>query len=128
MPWCMRLNEFDFDIRLKKGLPILQADALSHFRSLRETSVLSDEDISTYPLPFGANSNKRDIKDELIVELALTTDIAPSSFPITLEEIRLSKGDDNFSCTMRACLKEGKRLPFALNNKNFLFSSVDGSE
>lgn len=124
----MRLSEFDFEIQLKKGLLNTKADAKSYLRSLRETTVSVDADISTYPLLSDATPNNRNRKYNLNLELEFTTDTSPSFVSLTLEEVRLSQSGDAFCLTMLACLGEEKRVPFALNKDNVLFRSFDGFE
>ena len=37
MRWCLRLAEFDFEVKYKKGLLYMQADALSRLTTTAET-------------------------------------------------------------------------------------------
>lgn len=49
MHWQMNFVEFDFNVRYKKGLLIIQLEAFYRLRSLGETTVPVDADILTYP-------------------------------------------------------------------------------
>lgn len=103
MRWRICLYEFDFDVRYKKCHLNTQADDLSRLRSLGVTIV-------------------RDGMEDFNGELALTTGTSPSFISITTEEISLSQDQNEFCCTIRACLGEEERVPIALSKDNVLFA------
>ncbi len=53
MRWRLRLSEFDFEVRYKKGKANSQADALSRLATLGETVVPVDEEIPCFTADAG---------------------------------------------------------------------------
>lgn len=131
MHWRMSLCEISFDLGYKKCLFKKQADSLSYFRSLKETTVPVDAGISTYPLqsdyPDEAPNDPKSI-DNFNDALAVTINITPSLISISLKEINLLQNCDKLRCTIRSCFGEGKRLPSAPIESKVLSRSIAGFE
>lgn len=92
----------------------IQMDAFSLLRSLEETTVPVDANISTYPLHSIVKPTSRNAMGDLGAYLTLTTNSSPSFVPSSSDGIRFSQDSDDFCRKIRACLGEGERIHLRL--------------
>ena len=126
--WRLRLSEFDFEVRYKKGKLNNQADALSRLRTLGETEVDIDENVPCFIIEHTAvqnynsnvdstlNSNgNMDYKliyetpDEADQLLIATNPIEETELiPVTTEELLRSQLSDEYCAKIRSRLNGGR--------------------
>lgn len=103
----MRINEFDSDVKYKKGLLNTQTDALSRLRSSRRIVIPADVEIPTSPLYFSKASSDPDDAADIDVRLAATIATIPLLLPITSKDVHLEMRCDVLFCTIRILLGKG---------------------
>ena len=130
MRWCLRLSEFDFEIRYKKGKLNTQADALSRLQTLGETTEELDEYLPCFVIQDIYEIEESDGDDEFFHpdhdNIIATMDPTPDSEllePISVEERLTEQQKDHFA---RICGRFlAGDLPFRLGEKGILFRLVD---
>ena len=144
--WRLRLMEFDFTVKYRKGAANTVADCVSRLPTFHETSWTPDLDISCYLVAqepglllkmeaahVGEDQPRTDEREsELRVDLDLE-DFEESSkvlsaepeadlSPITIEELLRAQLVDPTCINIRSQLEEGVSLPYRTNSKGLLTS------
>jgi len=135
--WRLRLAEFDFEVKYKKGKINTQADALSRLVTTGETIPHDDnDDIPVFELDLvnaelELNRSPEDVDfidvqyaeiDELYAGIESPT-TSPTSFkPIETEEILHAQLSDSFCAEVRCKLNEGGCPPLKSTTTEFLFA------
>ena len=149
MRWRLRLSEFDFVVKYKKGVANTQADALSRLPSSGHTTVEVEEDIpcytaeatiakhvsaNSYKLSHEANTSEEEQEEFLELDYSYGDDLlalegfeqdASLLVPVKAEELLLSQRDDAFCKAIRERLNAGQHLPFLVNQDGLLVRTVE---
>ena len=132
MRWRLRLSEFDFEVRYKKGKLNTQADALSRLQSLGETTEELDQDLPCFVIEDIYESEESNVDDEFFHldhdNILATMDPTSDSEllePISVEELLTEQQKDHFCTNLRSHLNGGEDLSFALGEKGVSFRLVD---
>ena len=134
MRWRLRLGEFDFEVKYKKGNLNAQADALSRLPTSGETTVSVDEEIPCFlaQLPPGAGtdepSNEMEERDYSGTDALLTAErYSPNEellVPVGREEPLRHQLTDLFCAGIRRRINRGDHVPFALDEGGTLVRTV----
>ena len=141
--WRLRLAEYDFEVKYKKGKANTQADALSRLNTSAET-ILSDDnddipvfllDLVNIELEENRDPDSVDFLDVQYAEqdelYAAMDDAASPEVhfePITREELLQAQLRDEFCASIRRKLNEGGEMSFEINDDGILVRSGDKGE
>ena len=115
--WRLRLAEFDFEVKYKKGKANTQADALSRLHTSAETKPHDDnDDIPVFMNELDKNESIDQIDTDFIdlqyakvdSELACNMEENEQFDPIKREEILQEQLHDKFCASIRRTLNEGE--------------------
>ncbi len=132
MRWRLRLSEFDFEVRYKKGKVNSQADALSRLATLGETVVPVDEEIPCFTADAGVVLYGPDVPmavDQLAEAFALQ-DYNPSGesvSPISQEGLLREETGDQLRSAIPQRLNVWEEIPFAFDEEGILIRLVNES-
>lgn len=136
MRWRLRLGEFEFDVRYKKGHLNAQADVLSRLRTSGEKEVPVDKGIFCLYLDTETCPHDRCltnvVEDELEVSdfvLLLTERNAETMIvSITKKKLLLVQRRDLFCATIGSRLSRGDMGSFSYNSERVLFRFASSDE
>ena len=131
MRWRLRLSEFDFEVKYRKGKQNMQADALSRLATLGQTTADIDDDIPCFtcetlrPHQLCQRHDDADDWDEskdllLVMEAEMDNSQGPDLVAITPEELLREQSSDEFCRSILSRLRKGERPPFAVDTEGFL--------
>ena len=132
MRWRLRLSEFDFVVKYKKGLLNMQADALSRLPTDGVTQVEFDEEIPCYTVDeqIGEADEEEDFiesdyadGDELLAIHGAVPSVEMMQ-PITREELIQEQTADHYCQSILSELNRGKPLPFMEDDTGVLVRTV----
>ena len=131
MRWRLRLSEFHFVVKYKKGLLNTQADALSRLATSGETTVDIDDEIPCYlaetPEHCEENLEFSDINfaegDELLA-MSLDVPTGDQAATVSREEMATSQMIDPFCADIRSRISGGEQLPFEEDDSGLLIRIV----
>ena len=133
MRWRLRLSEFDYEVRYKKGLLNTQADALSRLSTLVETELELEVDLPCFCADEYSSEDEEDAKMDYIHSAALlaleSEEVEPTLLvPITLEELVRSQASDTFCQSICSRLDGEEEVPSADDDRGFLIRRVEANE
>ena len=130
MRWRLRLGEFDFTVKYKKGLLNTQADALSRLPSTGSTTAPLDEEIPCFLSGILEDEWEEENSQALLefefaeVDALLATQTYSRDEdliqPITREELLREQLTDPFCADIRRQLNEGGAVSFCENDQGVL--------
>ena len=127
MRWRLRLSEFNFVVKYKKGLLNTQADALSRLRTSGDTTVDVDDEIPCYTVDtpdtqdYDVDFGEVDFEEgDLLIAQANITPTAAQLIPVSREEIAIAQLIDPFCANIRTRLNGGEKLPFEEDDTGIL--------
>ena len=134
MRWRLRLGEFDFDVKYKKGKLNTQADALFRLFTSGETTVPVDEEIPCFLGGFSEMEQVCKTPDDFEdlesarFDAILTTERYSTEdnvlVPITREEMLRHHLTDPFCAGIRRRINRGDNIPFATEEGGVLVRDV----
>ena len=133
MRWRLRLSEFDFEVKYKKGRLNTQADALSRLRTDGETTTEIDTDIPCFLLTDSSDGKEDSLdfldlsyaeEDELLAVSAPTRDEQILT-PVTREEFARHQLNDPFCVGIRSRINAGDRIPFKEDDSGVLVRVIE---
>ena len=133
MRWKLRLGEFDFQVKYKKGKLNTQADALSRLPTTGVTTVDFDEEIPCF-LSETLERDQPDFLDDLDALGYAENDalLAAGSYspdenlltPINREELLRHQLADDFCTHIRTRINRGDDIPFETDDSGVLIRTV----
>ena len=131
MRWRLRLSEFDFDVKYKKGSKNSVADCLSRLRTLGETTTEVDDQIPCFNLDeeHEIDEPPQEFDDWEDFDLLLATEEEeehPVPSAISTEELIREQGRDPFCKKIRISLDRGRPVPFVEDESGVLFRTQEG--
>ena len=139
MRWRLRLAEFDFEVKYKKGKANAQADALSRLFTDADTIPDDNDDIPAFlldvvnvELTLNRQNDTDDFIDVQYAEvdeiLSATDDPAPpyAAFePIGVEELLAAQLNDQFCADIRRRINQNEASSFEFDDNGLLIRSGD---
>ena len=127
MRWRLRLCEFDFQVKYKKGILNTQADALSRLKTTGLTIVPIEEDIPCFVMEEA--DGYEDVFDDITtagdeVLVASRQEEQPELTAIMLEELLRSQMTDTYCASIRSRLDGGEDIPFSEDESGILIRTV----
>ena len=137
MRWRLRLSEFDFTVKYKKGTSNSVADCLSRLGSRGSTTDEVDDEIPCFALEAldladhshddEETPSKHDVwEDHDLILVASGESDGPRPSAITVDELIREQAEDDFCCSMREQLDAGKLVPFEEDRGGVLVRTVEG--
>jgi len=132
MRWRLRLSEFDFDVRYKKGTKNSVADCLSRLRTLGDTVTEIDDQIPCFHLDEAREIDEipqehDDWEDFDLLLVANDASEEEEALPqaISYDELVEEQAKDAFCRKIRIQLDEGKLIPFEEDTSGVLIRNQE---
>ena len=134
MRWRLRLSEFDFEVKYKKGSTNSVADCLSRLSTRGETVTEIDDEIPCFVLDEeqeqesdGDPPCEGDAWEDFDLALVAEGQDGPRPVAITTEELIREQARDTFCQALRARLDKGDLIPFEEDGGGVLVRTVESS-